>query len=81
MTTEARRPTTVQIKVTVNGEERTGEVEPQTPAGPFHSRDPCTYRDSHRLRYDSLRSMHRHSGWKGPSSRALSSPYRPMAER
>ena len=29
MTTEARRPTTVQIKVTVNGEERTGEVEPR----------------------------------------------------
>ncbi|MEE8157777.1 MAG: (2Fe-2S)-binding protein [Dehalococcoidia bacterium] len=29
MTTETRRPTTVQIKVTVNGEERTGEVEPR----------------------------------------------------
>ncbi len=27
MTTEAKRPATVQIKVTVNGEERTGEVE------------------------------------------------------
>ena len=29
MTTETRRPTTVQIKVTVNGEERTGAVEPR----------------------------------------------------
>ena len=29
MTTEASTPTTVQIKVTVNGEERTGEVEPR----------------------------------------------------
>ena len=29
MTTEATRQTTVQIKVTVNGEERTGEVEPR----------------------------------------------------
>ena len=29
MTTEASRRTTVQIKVTVNGEERTGEVEPR----------------------------------------------------
>ncbi len=29
MTTESRRSTTVQIKVTVNGEDRTGEVEPR----------------------------------------------------
>ncbi len=29
MTTETSRPTTVQIKVTVNGEDRTGEVEPR----------------------------------------------------
>ncbi len=29
MTTESRRSTTVQIKLTVNGEDRTGEVEPR----------------------------------------------------
>ena len=29
MTTEASHPTTVQIKVTVNGEDQTGEVEPR----------------------------------------------------
>ena len=56
--------TTVQITVTVNGEEQTAEVEPRLLLVHFIRETLSLTGNSHRLRYDALRRMHHHYGWR-----------------